>query len=128
MRGPVNRWDVRGRSARDKGAASILVLAVGLVLVAAGLAGAAVGAARVARHQARVAADLGALAGAARTLADPAGACTAATEIVQANGGEVVACAVLGLDLELTVRVHVSPLPGLARAAEATALAGPVRG
>ena len=114
--------------ARDRGAASLWLLAVGLVLVAAGLAGAAVGAARVARHEARTAADLGALAGAARTLADPGAACATAGVIVAANGGELVTCSVDGLDVQLTVEVAVSPLPGLARTAKATARAGPVRG
>ena len=47
-------------TARDRGSASVVLLAVGLVLLAAGLMGTAVGAAHVARHQARTAADLGA--------------------------------------------------------------------
>ena len=42
----------------DRGAASILLLAIGLVVVLAGLGGAAIGTARVARHQAQNATDL----------------------------------------------------------------------
>src|SRR5262245_20746639 len=52
----------------DRGAASVWVLAAGLVLVLAGGFGAAIGSATVARHRAQAAADLGALAGAARAV------------------------------------------------------------
>ncbi|MEV1287757.1 Rv3654c family TadE-like protein [Micromonospora sp. NPDC049679] len=114
------------RLADDRGAASLWLLAVGLVFVAAGLAGAAVGAARVARHQARVAADLGALAGAARAIEDQQAACERAAHIVAANGGRVTDCVVDGLDLILTVTVTVEPLPGLFRVANASARAGPI--
>lgn len=112
--------------ASDRGAASVWVLAVGLVVVAAGVAGAAVGAARVARHEARVAADLGALASGARAIEGQQGACDRAAEIVAANGGRVTNCAVEGLDVMLTVAVAVEPLPGLTRVANASARAGPV--
>jgi secretion/DNA translocation related TadE-like protein len=104
------------------------VLAIGLVILTVALGGAAVGAARVARHQARAAADLGALAGAGRTLADPGAVCPVAEGIVRANGGALVACEVDGLDVRVTVRVRVVPLPGVKRAAHASARAGPLRG
>jgi secretion/DNA translocation related TadE-like protein len=113
---------------RDRGSASLWLLAVGLTLVMAGMAGAAVGAARVAKHQARVAADFGALAGAVRTLDDPAVACRRAADLVSANNGRLIDCTVDGLDLQVVVEVAVTPLPGLARVARATARAGPVRG
>nr|WP_281278629.1 Rv3654c family TadE-like protein [Micromonospora pisi] len=113
--------------ARDRGSASLWLLAVGLTLVMAGMAGAAVGAARVAKHQARVAADFGALAGAARTLEGPAVACARAADLVSANGGRIVDCAVDGLDLQLVVELTAHPLPGLTRVARATARAGPIR-
>ena len=77
---------------RDRGAASILLLAVGLVLVAAGLAGAAVGSARVARHAARNAADLGALAGGVRAVEGRAPACAVADRFVSANGARMTWC------------------------------------
>lgn len=112
---------------RERGSASLWLLAVGLTLVTAGLAGAAVGAARVARHQARVAADFGALAGAARTLEGPAVACARAAELVTANGARLVGCTLDGLDLQLSVELTVTPLPGLTRTAHATARAGPLR-
>lgn len=111
---------------RDRGAASIFVLALGLVLVAAGLAGAAVGAARVGRHQARTAADLGALAGAARAVEGVEAACERAGRLAFANGARMVSCRLDGLELVVEVRVTVTPLPGLTRYASAAARAGPV--
>ncbi|MEV6600346.1 Rv3654c family TadE-like protein [Actinoplanes sp. NPDC051346] len=129
-------WDrrrdvqLRGHPSRaaDRGAASIFVLAVGLVLVAGGVAGAAVGAARVGRHEARTAADLGALAGAMRAIEGRQVACTRATELVTANDGRVTSCRLDGLDVVIEVETDVTPLPGLTTHASATARAGPIRG
>jgi len=114
------------RTGRDRGAASIFVLAIGLVLVAAGIAGAAVGAARVGRHQARTAADLGALAGAARAVEGADVACGRAERFALANGARMVSCRVEGLEIVIAVQVTVTPLPGLTRYASAAARAGPV--
>jgi secretion/DNA translocation related TadE-like protein len=111
---------------RDRGAASILVLAVGLVLVAAGMAGAAIGTARVGRHEARTAADLGALAGAAEAIYGESVACARAARFVAANGGQMTSCTVDGLDVVVGAAVPVHPMPGLVRQAVATARAGPV--
>jgi secretion/DNA translocation related TadE-like protein len=110
----------------DRGAASIFVLAVGLVLVAAGLGGAAVGAARVGRHEARTAADLGALAGASRAIEGSAAACARAAQLVAANGARMTACRVEGLEIIVAAEVLVTPVPGLTRHATAAARAGPV--
>jgi secretion/DNA translocation related TadE-like protein len=111
---------------RDRGAASLLLLAIGLALVAGGVAGAAVGAVRVGRHQARVAADLGALAGAVRVIEGEAVACARAAELVTANGGRLTSCRADGLDLIVRAEVTVRPLPGLTRTADAAARAGPI--
>jgi secretion/DNA translocation related TadE-like protein len=70
----------------------------------------------VAAAQARTAADLGALAG-AQWVALGEG-CPHATEIVEANDAQLVACRVDGLDLTVTVDV---------RGQTATARAGPIR-
>jgi secretion/DNA translocation related TadE-like protein len=110
----------------DRGAASIFVLAVGLVLVALGLAGAAVGSARVARHQARNAADLGALAGAQRTVESETVACAEAARYVSANGARLTGCTVSGFEIVIRVEVAVQPLPGMSGVATAAARAGPV--
>jgi secretion/DNA translocation related TadE-like protein len=118
--------DRGGGRGRDRGAASILLLAVGLVVVAAGLGGAAVAEALVGRHSARTAADLGALAGAARAIYGEGDACGRAARFVAANGGRMTACRVTGLEIVVRVRVEVRPLPGLVRQVEAAARAGPV--
>jgi len=110
----------------DRGAASIFVLAVGLLLVAAGLGGAAAGTARVGRHEARTAADLGALAGAMQAVYGEPAACARAERIVAANGGRMTACTVTGLEIVVRAEVDVRPLPGLVRHAQAAARAGPV--
>jgi secretion/DNA translocation related TadE-like protein len=103
---------------RDRGSASVWLLAVGFVIVAVGIGAALVGAAVTDRHRAQVAADLGALAG-ARYAVDGAGAaCGHAGDPVVANGGRLVDCRLDGLDLLVTAQV------GPARAA---ARAGPVR-
>lgn len=115
-----------GRS-RDTGAASVWLLAAGLVLVAGGLAGAAAGAAHIASHQAQAAADLGALAGAARATEGPGAACARAAELVSANGARLTRCRLDGFDLTVTVEVMPAPAAGFGRAAIATARAGPVR-
>ena len=119
-------WLAGWRSRRDRGAATIFVLGVGLVLVLAGAAGAAVGAARLSRHQAQVAADLGALAGAARAIEGAASACARAAEFVAANRARLTSCRVEGLEIVIYAEVVVSPLPGLTRRAVAGARAGPV--
>ncbi|WP_422753696.1 Rv3654c family TadE-like protein [Micromonospora sp. WMMD708] len=112
----------------DRGGATVLLLAIGLVFVLVGLFGAAIGAARLARHQARVAADFGALAGAGAAQQGAGAACATVDEFVRANAARLVTCRSDGLDVLVTVEVAVTPLPGLRRYATATARAGPVRG
>ncbi|MFG3697850.1 Rv3654c family TadE-like protein [Micromonospora sp. NPDC047620] len=116
-----------GGTGGERGGATVCLLAVGLVFVVVGLFGAAVGAAQTARQRARVAADFGALAGAGQALHGETAACGRAAEIAAANGGSLLDCRLDGLDLLVTAEVAVTPLPGLARAATATARAGPVR-
>lgn len=114
------------RGAGDRGAASVWVLAVGLVLVAAGLAGAAFGAARMAHQRAVVAADLAALAGAARAIEGTAVACGRAGEFATHNDARLMSCTLDGLDLVVTVELTATPLPGLSRRISVAARAGPV--
>ncbi|GAA1586735.1 Rv3654c family TadE-like protein [Actinoplanes couchii] len=107
----------------DRGAASVFVLAVGLVVVLVGLAGTAVGAARVARHQAGNAADFGALAGAAHTIEGQAAACAVADRYVRANGARMTGCEVTGLEIVVRTSVRFGAFPA---GAEGAARAGPV--
>jgi secretion/DNA translocation related TadE-like protein len=123
---PTARFRARDRIRRDRGAATVFVLAVGLVLVLMGVAGAAVGAARVGRHRAQAAADLGALAGAARAVEGAGPACARASRFAQVNAGLVTSCQVSGLEIIVRIEVTVTPLPGLTRRAAAAARAGPV--
>jgi secretion/DNA translocation related TadE-like protein len=127
LRRTGSRVAADGRGGRDRGAASLWLLAIGLLIVAAGLAGAAVGAARVGRHEARVAADLGALAGAMRAIEGEPVACDRAAQLAAANRARLVDCRLDGLDLIVRVEVAVIPLRGLSRTATAAARAGPVR-
>ncbi len=114
-------------SRKDRGAASIWLLAAGLLLIAMSAVGAAMGAATIARHQAQAAADLGALAGAARAAEGSVSACSRAAGIVAANGGRLVSCVLDGFELIVAVDVAVRPIRGIARTAHAAARAGPVR-
>ncbi|TCB92784.1 helicase [Micromonospora zingiberis] len=120
-------WRCRA-GGRDRGGATLCLLAVGLVFAVGGLFAAEVGAARMARQQARVAADFGALAGAGRALQEESAACARADEIVVANGARLVRCRLDGLDVLVTAEVAVDSLPGITRRATATARAGPIRG
>ncbi|MDT5031321.1 MAG: hypothetical protein QOC94_1492 [Actinoplanes sp.] len=123
----MTRPGVAGRcGASDRGAASLFLLALGLVFIAAGVAGAAVGAARVGRHEARNAADFGALAGAAHAVEGDESACGWAARVVAADRARLVSCQVDGLEVVVRAEVAVTPLPGLVRHATAAARAGPV--
>ncbi|MEU8252938.1 Rv3654c family TadE-like protein [Micromonospora inaquosa] len=113
---------------RQRGGATVLLLAMGLVFVVFGTFGAAIVAAGMASQRAAVAADLAALAGAARALDGDAVACASASDLAGRNDGRLVGCHLDGLDVLVTVEVAFTPLPGLARVAAASARAGPVRG
>jgi secretion/DNA translocation related TadE-like protein len=93
---------------RERGSATVWVLALSAVLALLATAGVLVGVASVARHRAGGAADLAALAAAGRTvLGDPA-ACEVAAEVAAANGAELTGCRVTnGRVVEVTVRVAV---------------------
>ncbi|MEV4654964.1 Rv3654c family TadE-like protein [Micromonospora sp. NPDC049301] len=116
------------RADPERGGATVLLLAVGLVFVLVGAFGAAVASAAMAAQRAAVAADLGALAGAARAFDGDVAACASAADIAGRNGGRLVDCRTDGLDVLVTVEVAVTPLPGLTRVVASTARAGPVRG
>ncbi|WP_433128547.1 Rv3654c family TadE-like protein [Micromonospora sp. CA-240977] len=112
----------------QRGGATVLLLATGLVFLLVGTFGAAIAAAQLAGQRAAVAADLGALAGAAHPLDGEATACAFAADIASRNAGRTVGCRLDGLDVLVTVEVAFTPLPGLTRVATSTARAGPVRG
>ena len=78
---------------RDRGSATIWVLACATLVLLLGLVVAIRAAAALTRHEAETAADLAALAGASRIgyVGDVAGICRAAEAIVKANGGLLLA-------------------------------------
>ncbi|MFI6239793.1 Rv3654c family TadE-like protein [Micromonospora sp. NPDC050795] len=125
---PASGEHIDGRLDRQRGGATVLLLATGLVFVVFGTFGAAVVAAGMASQRAAVAADLGALAGAARALDGEAAACASASDLAVRNDGRLVGCHLDGMDVLVTVEVAFTPLPGLTRVATASARAGPVRG
>ena len=103
--GGRDRAAVTRRTARDRGAATLLAVAFLGVLLLLGAALGVVGAMVVAHRQAQSAADLAALAGAdaGATGADP---CAVAAELAADNGARLARCSVA--DREVTVEVTVS--------------------
>lgn len=112
--------------AQDGGSASIWILAAMSLVLLAGFVASSVGAACVARHRAESAADLAALAGAARAATGKPDACARAAAVAVANGGQLVACDVLGADVLVTVSVTPPGLPARFGRARGRARAGPV--
>nr|WP_245653227.1 Rv3654c family TadE-like protein [Herbidospora sakaeratensis] len=111
---------------RDRGSATVWVVAVMVLVWGAAYVLVQVGMARVAVHAARTAADLGALAAAELALAAPQEACGRAAEVVVANDARVVSCEIKAGVSEVTAGVRLR-FPGLAeREASATSRAGPV--
>jgi secretion/DNA translocation related TadE-like protein len=117
-----------GDAGRDRGSATIWILAAGLLTVFVAVAVAAVGAATVARHRAQAAADLAALGGAALAVAGEPAACARATALAADNGGRILSCRLDGWDLIVSVEVMPAGIAALAGTARASAKAGPVAG
>ncbi len=106
-----------GADTNDRGSGTVLGLAAMGVLLSTMLALGMIGGAVIARQQAQNAADLGAVAG-AQTLkigGNAQAACTRATQLVEANGGQLDDCSVTGSlsqawvadgGPQITVQVH----------------------
>lgn len=125
-----HRQGLPRRGTRDRGAATVLVLAgTGVVLVVL-VAGLALASAVLASHRARAAADLGALAAAQAVQqgATPVTACASGASVTTRNGARPSGCTVAA-DGSVTVRATTTPtfaLPGVpAGGTTATARAGP---
>lgn len=114
------------RPGADRGAATVLTVAMAGVLLLVGAATGVVGAVVVAHRRAQAAADLSALA-AATALAHPSGRdpCTAAAEVAGANGAVLDACRVEGSDVVVEVRVSGPRWLGQDQDLAAAARAGP---
>ncbi len=96
----------RAAGSSDRGAGTVLVLAIVAAVLALLLGALQVTRAVAAAHQARTAADLAAIAGATRLRSgDPAQACAAAEAFAARNGAALQTCSVLGQDVWVTVAV-----------------------
>ena len=111
---------------RDRGSATIWVLASSIALSTLAFVSIDAASAVLARHRAQAAADLAALTAAEFTTGGASAACPAAARIVASNGGRMTACRLDGLNATVTVVIPVAvALPGVGPAL-ATARAGPV--
>lgn len=113
----------------ERGSATVLVLAAGLVVLVVGLVLALAVAHAAALHRARGVADLAAVAGAAAYARGAA--CATAVRVAVENGGRATDCRTTGDAIEhavvVTVEIGVTrPAPGLPGAVRATATAGRV--
>jgi secretion/DNA translocation related TadE-like protein len=122
----VRRWVRSHAGGRDRGAGSVLGLALVAVLLMLTMAVVGVARAVHARGTAQAAADLGALA-AATALHDLTGSaadpCAVAGRVVAVNGAELTACRTRGGEVVISTRVALADGTGLA--ARASARAGP---
>jgi secretion/DNA translocation related TadE-like protein len=87
----------------ERGAATVLVLAVAAAVLAAGVLATAAGGLVVLRHRAAVAADNAALAAALSAPVGPPAACTSAAQVARANGARLAGCTLHDAVAEVTV-------------------------
>jgi secretion/DNA translocation related TadE-like protein len=92
----------------DRGAATVLVLAVAVAVLAAGAVAAMAGAAVALRHRTAVAADAAAVAAAVRAAAGIAPACGAAARVARADGARLTSCTLQGSVAEVVVETVVA--------------------
>jgi len=117
------------RERAERGAATVLVIAMAGLLLLVGAAAGVVGAIVTAHRRAQSAADLAALAGAA-SLADHSGRdpCSTAGEVARANGAGLDSCTVEGADVLVEVSVSGPRWLGQDQDLSARARAGPAPG
>lgn len=108
----------------DRGAASVVAVALLAVLFAVAAIGVRLGEAALARHRLAAAADLAALAAAAQLVSGPARACARAEWVITRMGGRLDDCSVRGWE----VSVEVSGGPTVLGTPNARARAGPAEG
>jgi len=91
----------------DRGAGSVLAVAMVAAVMAVTIAVAHLGAAVVARHRAQAAADLAALAAAVTLVEGRAQACATADAVAAAMRARGTECSVHGADVTVAVQVPV---------------------
>jgi secretion/DNA translocation related TadE-like protein len=104
----------------------VMVVGFSMLVGLAAAVGLLYGSATVARHRVETAADLSALAGARRALDGAAAPCAEARRIAEDNGSALVACQVVGLEVEVSVAKQVRTVGIGTRMIGARARAGPV--
>lgn len=90
----------------ERGAATVLVLAIALTVMAAGAVAALAGAAVQLRHRGAFAADAAALAAAVRSTDGSTAACAVAAEVARADAARLTSCVVRGSIADVVVEVH----------------------
>ena len=111
----------------ERGAATVLALALASVVMLVGLAGAWVAGVVVSHRRAQSAADLSALAGAEVAQHGDGGACAAARAIAVENDATLSGCAVSAADIWVRVTVRGPSLVGRTPRLVGEAHAGPQR-
>lgn len=129
-RGPdrADGWGRHGDGGRERGAGTVLVLALMAVLLTLTVAVVGLAGAVHARGTAQTAADLAALAAATalhRAGGPTADPCAVAAQVVVANDAEPAGCAVTGAVVEVGARVVILGQVDGALVARASARAGP---
>ena len=117
----------RSHAADERGAATLLVLALSGLLMFVGLALAGVAAIVLTQRSAQAAADLAALAGASAAVAGE-DACVAAADVAAANEAALASCELTGTVVTIAVRVDGPRLVGRRYDVTAQARAGPADG
>lgn len=115
-----------GKGQRERGSATIWVLAMSMVVLLVGGGAILIGVAIVARHQAGSAADLAALAAAGARLEGEDRACSRAAEIAGRNGAALEDCSLDQdgmVEVSVLIEVRIGAVP--TGAATARARAGP---
>lgn len=92
----------------DRGAATVLALALVHLLLLLGMVGAVIGSIALTRARAATIADLAALAG-AQSWGDP---CTDARSVAEANGMATVSCAIDGTDVVVEIAAPTPDVVG----------------
>lgn len=113
-----------GKARAERGAATLLVVAMTSVLTFVGLVGGFVAAVTVAHRSAQAAADLAALA-AAQAIQAGTDPCAEAAAIAGQNGARVRSCQVQGEEVWIEVRVATPTWGGNTATALGRARAGP---
>ncbi len=108
----------------ERGAATLIVLAMSGLLMFVGLALAGVAAIVLTQRSAQAAADLAALAGASAAVSG-GDACAAAGEIAEANGAALADCELTGVVVTVAVQVDGPRLADRRYDVTAEARAGP---